>query len=434
MNVVLVLFFLVLINAYFAATEISVVSTDKDDIEEALGPRAESGLVKKLLDDPTFFFSSVQIGVTLAGFLMSSFSALDWVGPFSEALSGLGIPNSSTLAAVLITAFVSFISIIFGELIPKSLAVRYRDYFAPWALVNLARTLYILYPFVWFLSVIQKVVLNVVGVGSLEYTKVVTDEELLRIVERGRSEGQFLQEEEEMIKSVLEFSDTTVREIMTPRLAVFWLDKNVSVSGALQLMLDSGYSRALLCDGSLDNVLGVIHIKDLMKLHVQGDSEGSLESIKRDVLFVPETEMINEVFFQMRRLRNHLAVVVDEYGAVAGVVSLEDILEEIVGEIRDEYDQEEEPIRIVEKSDNSVKAIVLGHVSLGDVNDVLDLDLEAEEVNTIAGFVLLQLQHFPEVGEKFLLDGTKFTVLSVTNKRIDKVLIEREISEEDQPS
>jgi len=112
----------------FRCTEISVVSTDKDDIEEALGPRAESGLVKKLLDDPTFFFSSVQIGVTLAGFLMSSFSALDWVGPFSEALSRLGIPNSSTLAAVLITAFVSFISIIFGELIPKSLAVRYRDY------------------------------------------------------------------------------------------------------------------------------------------------------------------------------------------------------------------------------------------------------------------------------------------------------------------
>jgi len=329
MNVVVVLLFLVLINAYFAATEISVVSTDKDDIEEALGPRAESGLVKKLLDDPTFFFSSVQIGVTLAGFLMSSFSALDWVGPFSEALSRLGIPNSSTLAAVLITAFVSFISIIFGELIPKSLAVRYRDYFAPWALVNLAR------------------VLNMVGVGSLEYTKVVTDEELLRIVERGRSEGQFLQEEEEMIKSVLEFSDTTVREIMTPRLAVFWLDKNVGVNEALQLMLDSGYSRALLCDGSLDNVLGVIHIKDLMKLHVQGDSEGSLESIKRDVLFVPETEMINEVFFQMRRLRNHLAVVVDEYGAVAGVVSLEDILEELVGEIRDEYDQEEEPIRIL---------------------------------------------------------------------------------------
>ncbi|HPO84144.1 MAG TPA: hemolysin family protein, partial [Coprothermobacter proteolyticus] len=314
------------------------------------------------------------------------------------------------------------------------LAVRYRDYFAPWALVNLARTLYILYPFVWFLSVIQKAVLNMVGVGSLEYTKVVTDEELLRIVERGRSEGQFLQEEEEMIKSVLEFSDTTVREIMTPRLAVFWLDKNVGVNEALQLMLDSGYSRALLCDGSLDNVLGVIHIKDLMKLHVQGDSEGSLESIKRDVLFVPETEMINEVFFQMRRLRNHLAVVVDEYGAVAGVVSLEDILEELVGEIRDEYDQEEEPIRIVEKSDNYVKAIVLGHVSLGDVNDVLDLDLEAEEVDTIAGFVLLQLQHFPEVGEKFRLDGTKFTVLSVTNKRIDKVLIEREISEEDQPS
>ncbi|MGB4453563.1 MAG: hemolysin family protein, partial [Coprothermobacter proteolyticus] len=401
MNVVVVLLFLVLINAYFAATEISVVSTDKDDIEEALGPRAESGLVKKLLDDPTFFFSSVQIGVTLAGFLMSSFSALDWVGPFSEALSRLGIPNSSTLAAVLITAFVSFISIIFGELIPKSLAVRYRDYFAPWALVNLARTLYILYPFVWFLSVIQKAVLNMVGVGSLEYTKVVTDEELLRIVERGRSEGQFLQEEEEMIKSVLEFSDTTVREIMTPRLAVFWLDKNVGVNEALQLMLDSGYSRALLCDGSLDNVLGVIHIKDLMKLHVQGDSEGSLESIKRDVLFVPETEMINEVFFQMRRLRNHLAVVVDEYGAVAGVVSLEDILEELVGEIRDEYDQEEEPIRIVEKSENYVKAIVLGHVSLGDVNDVLDLDLEAEEVDTIAGFVLLQLQHFPEVGEKF---------------------------------
>jgi putative hemolysin len=184
----------------------------------------------------------------------------------------------------------------------------------------------------------------------------------------------------------------------------------------------------------LDNVLGVIHIKDLMRLYVQGGGKDDLMNIKRDVLFVPETEMINEVFFQMRRLRNHLAVVVDEYGALAGVVTLEDILEEIVGEIRDEYDQEEEPVRIVEKSDNYLKAVVLGQVSLSDVNDALDLELEAEEVDTIAGYILLQLQHFPQVGEKLTVGDTKFTVLSVTNKRIDKVLIEHEISEEDQLS
>ncbi|WP_018963519.1 hemolysin family protein [Coprothermobacter platensis] len=429
-----VLVLLVLINGYFAATEIAVVSMDKDEIGEVLGARAKSGLVKKLLDDPPFFFSSVQIGVTLAGFLMSSFSTLGWVAPLGVVLSRIGIPNSGTIAAIIITALVSFVSIIFGELIPKSLAVRYRDYFAPRALVGLATTLYVLYPFVWLLASVQKLVLAFVGVGSLEYSSVVTDEEVLRIVERGRSEGQFLQEEEEMIKSVLEFSDTTVREIMTPRLAVFWLDKRTSVEDALKLMLDSGYSRALLCDETLDNVLGVVHIKDLMRLQVQGNMGQDLISIRRDVLFVPETEMINEVFFQMRRLRNHLAVVVDEYGAVAGVVSLEDILEELVGEIRDEYDQEEEPIRIVEKSDDYVKAVVLGQVSLGDVNDALDLNLEAEEVDTIAGFILLQLQHFPEVGEKLKIDGTKFTVLSVTNKRIDKVLIEREVSEEDQLS
>jgi putative hemolysin len=429
-----ILVLLVLINGFFAATEIAVVSIDKEELKDRLGPAAKNVVIKKLLDDPPFFFSSVQIGVTLAGFLMSSFSALDWVQPLGDSLQKLGLPNSGTIAAVLITALVSFVSIIFGELIPKSLAVRYKNFFAPRALVGLSWTLYILYPFVWFLATVQKFVLRLVGVENLEYSSVVTDEEVLRIIERGRTEGQFLQEEEEMIKSVLEFSDTQVREVMTPRLAVFWLNKQTSVESALKLMLDSGYSRALLCDGSLDNVLGVIHIKDLMRLYVQGGGKDDLMNIKRDVLFVPETEMINEVFFQMRRLRNHLAVVVDEYGALAGVVTLEDILEEIVGEIRDEYDQEEEPVRIVEKSDNYVKAVVLGQVSLSDVNDALDLELEAEEVDTIAGYILLQLQHFPQVGEKLTVGDTKFTVLSVTNKRIDKVLIEHEISEEDQLS
>ncbi|NPV87908.1 HlyC/CorC family transporter [Coprothermobacteraceae bacterium] len=424
MSIVGVLFVLLLINGYFAAAEIAVVSSDPDDLKEALGKRANHTLVKVLLDDPTFFFSTVQVGVTLAGFLMSSVSAVDWIGPLSTFLADLGLRPNRTLALIVITAFIALLSIVFGELIPKTLAVKYRKAFAPFALVWLGRSLYLLYPIAWLLSLLQKVVLRSVGISNLEYTDVVSDEELLRLIQRGRTAGHFLEQEEQMIKSVLEFTDTVVREIMTPRLAVFWLDSKVTVEHALRTMLDSGYSRALLCDGSLDNVMGLLHIKDLMRLYLQGNPADGMDKVKREVLFVPETEKISEVFFQMRRLRSHLAVVVDEYGAVAGVVTLEDILEELVGEIRDEYDQEEEPIRVVEKRDDYVKALVLGQVSIDDVNDALNLDLPSEEVDTIAGFVLLHLQHFPQVGERFQYANATFTIISVVGKRIDKVLIE----------
>lgn len=423
-----VIFLLILANGFFAGAELAIISVRKSRIAQLLAAGDQRAkVVERLQDDPHRFLATVQIGVTLVGTMASAVggaTAVQYLKPLLQAAPFEFIRDAaSPLSLAIVVVLVSYFSLILGELVPKALALHFADRMA----LLVARPVNILAQVgvvpVAFLTLSSKAVLALLGVRGEGDKAFITREEVAHIVAEGRETGVFSATEQEFIKNIFDFTHTSVREVMVPRTRMAALDLELSREEMLHFILENQYSRYPVFRESIENIAGFIHGKDFLGRMVT-NPEFDLAAIIRPPFYVPEGKKVNELLKEMQRKRSHMALVVDEYGGISGLVTTEDLLEELVGEIEDEHDVGE-PRRVQRLPDGSLLVDAL--ISINDLEDLLEVK-PGEEVpyDTLAGLILDRLGRFPDKGEKLEWQGFDLVCEEVRKTAIVKVRITRQ--------
>jgi putative hemolysin len=414
---------LLLGNGFFSGSEIAIISSRRSRIErmaEQGNPAARR--VRELQDDMDRFLATVQIGVTVCGTLagvLGGILASRWLEPLlaHEALARFLPP--ALLASAAVGLGIVYVELVLGELVPKAIALRYTERIAlvvsaPFKLMfRWSRWL------VSFVAASTYLVLRLFGIREVGERTFVSEEEIKHLVKEGRQQGVLDQTEMEIIHSVFEFTDTPVRKVMVPRPKIFGLEADTPPGEVGPLIVESGFSRIPAFEGELDNVLGVVYVKDALRL-LERRQPVVIRKILHPVHLVPETKKVGELLKELQKRRSHMAIVVDEHGSVSGLVTLEDLLEQIVGEIQDEYDWEERPVERLR--DGSL--VVEGTLPAAQLRESHQVPLPEGEFETIAGFMLEQLGSVPKGGEVVEISGWRYTVVDVEKNRISKVKIE----------
>ena len=405
---------LIAINALFACTEIAVISLNEEKYKRraAEGDKRASYLVK-LMHRPARFLATIQVGITLAGFLASAFAASSFSGPLVEWLISLGVSipadTLSTICIIVITLILSYFTLVFGELVPKRIAMQRSEKIARRFGPFIYYISKITAPIVWLLTVSTNGILRILGINPHDNAQNVTEEEIKILVDLGEQKGAIEPQEGELIDNVLELGDTTVVEIMTPRTSLEVLWNKQSRQQWKDSICKNGYSRYPVCDKDEDDIIGILHVRDLL---CSEDEQVKLHKAN----FVPETTEAYVVLRQMLRNKSHMYVVVDEYGGVSGVVTLEDILEEIVGEIEDEHDHEL-PFII---QDEAGVFTVRGDTDIGTLGDAIGVSLPEGDYDTLGGLIFSQMSAVPDDGTTPQLDigGVHIQVTEIKDRRI----------------
>lgn len=437
---IVVLFLLIFVNGFFASSEMAMVTLNDAKLKVMVEDgNKKAKRVYKLLKEPTKFLSSIQVGITIAGFLTSAVAADKFAAPLASLIYGLLKVGDYSLyhgiSLVFLTLLLAFISIVFGEMVPKRVAMhnpeRISFAFAP-ALTFLFK---LTRPIVFLLSKSTDGVLKLIGVNPNEQNEEVTEEEIMMMVDAGKESGVFEESQKEMIAGIFEFDDKTAGETMTHRTEVVALNIESSVDDIISCSIEEGYSRIPVYKEDLDNIVGVIYVKDLLKYVGKNvGKEASIEKIMRPALYIPESIKLREVFSRLTEKRMQMAVVVDEYGGTAGIITMEDLLESIVGQMQDEYDDEQEDISKVSDTVFTID----GTTPLDEVQKLLNIEIpEDVDYDTIGGFLTGLLERIPEPDEKpeIEFDYVKFTVLEVEERRIASIRAEKlprpEVTDED---
>ena len=419
---IIILIILILINAFFASAEIAFISLNdaKMDIQAKEGNK-KAKKIQNMLKNPSKFLATIQIGVTLAGFLSSAFASdtfADKLAPVLNAwLPSLSISTWKSISIIIITIILSYFTLVFGELVPKRIAMKYYEKVS-FASIGVIKTISVITaPFVKFLTFSTNIVSKLFGVTGEEEDNV-TEEEIRMMVDVGEEKGTIEEEEKEMINNVFEFNDKFVSEIMVPRNKIFALDIDMTIAEVIEkLSEDMRYSRIPVYDENMDNIKGIIYIKDLLISNKNKNSK--IKSLVKEAYFVSETKRVNELFQELRKDKKQIAIVLDEYGGTAGMVTMEDILEEIVGEIYDEYDKETDKFK---KIDNNT-FLFDASIALYDVEKFLDIDIDEDDVDTLGGYLIKKLDRIPKDGEKPIVETEKVTykIEKVKDRKILKV-------------
>lgn len=424
----LVLIILIVLNAFFAASEIALISMN----DTKLKLMAEEGnkravLLKKLVDEPSKFLATIQIGITLAGFFASAFAADN----FSERLvdliklTGVPIPDSilKNVSVILITIVLSYFSLVFGELVPKRVAMKKAESIAMLVASPLNFLSSVTSPFVKFLTFSTNTIVRIFGIDPNKEEDNVTEEEIRMMVDVGEEKGAIDETEKEMINNIFEFNNKVVSEIMTHRTEISALPIDATLDEVIELINTEKYSRIPVYEDTIDNIIGIMHSKYLIKYIAEGGDRDNfdLRNLIRKPYYVPTSKRTDELFKELQRQRIHMAVIIDEYGGTAGIVTLEDLLEEIVGNIFDEDDEVEKEI---EKIDENT-FIINGTTSLDTVRDYLEVDLPTDDYDTLSGFLIGQLGRIPEENDKPSIEfnGLVFKIDKVDEKRVAKVKV-----------
>jgi len=425
---ILVLILLIVLNAFFAASEIALISMNDNKLKFM----AEQGnkkaiLVKKLVDEPSKFLATIQIGITLAGFFASAFAADKFSGSLAELIKLTGIPIADavlqSVSMVLITVLLSYFSLVFGELAPKRLAMKKAEPVAMLVARPLSFLSIVTSPFVKFLTFSTNTVVRLFGVDPNNNEKSVTEEEIRMMVDVGEERGAIEETEKEMINNIFEFNNKTVSEIMTHRTDIVALPISSTLDEVTEFINAEKYSRIPVYEGTIDNIIGIMHSKYLIKYIASGSNkdEFDLRNLIKKPYYVPASKRTDKLFRELQRKSIHMAVIIDEYGGTAGIVTLEDLIEEIVGNIFDEDDEIEKEI---DKLDENT-FIICGTTSLDAVRDYFEVDLPTEEYDTLGGFVIGQLGRIPDKGDSPSVEfnGLIFKVDKVEEKRVAKVKV-----------
>lgn len=419
----LIIIILTGINAFFSGAEMAIVSVNKNKLKllsEEGDKRAI--MLENLLREPSKFLSTIQVGITLAGFFASASAATGLSQYLSGFLKRAGIPYSNQISMILITFLLSYITLVFGELIPKRMALRSSEKIALSSVGVIITISKIFLPFVKFLTFSTNIVLTVFKMKEDNLEEKVSKEEIRSLVEVGREHGIINEIEKEMIENIIEFDEKVAREIMIPRTKVFLIDRNISIDDLFEKKEISKYSRIPVYEEEMDNIIGILLAKDLMmEAYRVGFENVNLSEILQEPYFVPETKNVNELFNEMQGEKKHIAILIDEYGGFSGIVTLEDLIEEVMGNISDEFDDDDLSVRKI----SSNKYLINGELSLNDLNDCFHIELESKHYDTISGLLIEKLGYIPEDNEEIepiVLEDIAFKPQRVKNKKIEKVL------------
>jgi putative hemolysin len=427
----LVIAALILLNGVFVAAEIALITVRRSRVDQLVEEgRRGASVVRRLISDPGHFLAVIQLAITFIGFLASAFAAISLVEALAAALAALGLDRgyASGISLVLVTVVLSLFTIVLGELVPKTLALAHPERFA----LTLSRPVDILGrvfgPVVGALTAITRTITRAFGADVTSEAQI-TAEELKLIIERGGEQGVLEAEEEQMINAVIELGGRRVHEVMVPRIAMAALPSSATFEEATDLIIAAGHSRIPVYDETIDHIVGILYAKDLLPFLKPAAVElPPLQSLLRPPVLVPESLPIDDVLHQLQRRRVHMAIVLDEYGGTAGLVTIEDLLEEIVGEIQDEYDVEE-PL-IVRISEDEAR--VDGRAAVGDLGEVFGMDLTLDdqtEYDTVGGLMYHRIGGVPSPGDRVEVDGLTLTVETTHGRRVGRVLVVRRSSE-----
>lgn len=410
---------LILLNAYFAATEIAFISLNDAKIEKkAKEGNKKAKQIQKMLKNPSKFLATIQIGITLAGFLSSAFASDAFAGMLAPKLNELmpfiSINVWQNISIVIITIILSFFTLVFGELVPKRLAMKYYEKIS-YATIGVIKAISVITaPFVKLLTWATNIVSKIFGVGEQE-EEIVTEEEIKMMVDQGEEKGSIEENEKELINNVFEFNDIIASEIMTHRTDMYAIEIEQDLYEILDEIDEYKYSRIPVYRDSIDNIEGILFLKDILK-SVSMRKKIKIADIIREAYFVPETKPIDEIFKELQANKMQMAIVVDEYGGTAGVLTMEDILEELVGNIFDEYDDIEFEYKKLDEN----TYLIDGSISLYELKKILNVELPEGDYETLSGYLIEKLGRLPEEGEYPVIEDEKLTykIQEYEDKRI----------------
>jgi putative hemolysin len=427
---ILVLLVLIIINAFFAASEIALISLNDNKIKLL----AESGdkkarMLQKLLSEPSRFLATIQIGITLAGFLASAFAAGSFSGTLTIALLEMGVPIPKdlleTFSVIIITLILSYFTLVLGELVPKRLALQRAEVIAYLAVGPLTILSKITSPFVKLLTLSMNVIVRLFGVDPNAENANVTEEEIRMMVDVGKEKGTIQDIEKVMINNIFEFDNKTVSDIMTHRTNIVAIPIEYGLHETARIVNLEKYTRFPVYEDNIDHIIGILHVKDLIQFIEDCDeTKFNLRELIRDPFYILESIRIDHLFREMQEHNLHMAIAVDEYGGTDGIVSIEDLIEEIVGNIFDEHDEiDYDDEEIIELDSNTY--LFPGTTNLYEVEDILKVELPTQDYDTLSGFVIGQLGYIPIGDQQPFIEyqNITFEVDEMNELRIMKVKV-----------
>ncbi|CAH0345375.1 hemolysin family protein [Bacillus sp. CECT 9360] len=427
---ILVLVVLIILNAFFAASEIALISLNDNKIRlMAEGGHKKAKMLQNLLSEPSRFLATIQIGITLAGFLASAFAAGSFSGRLAEVLLELGVPLSEslleTISVVVITLVLSYFTLVVGELVPKRLALQKSEAIAFFAVTPLTILSKVSAPFVKLLTLSTNLIVRLFGVDPNAEDENVTEEEIRMMVDVGKEKGTIQEAEKVMINNIFEFDNKTVSDIMTHRTSIVAIPISFSLKETVQVANVEKYTRFPVYEENIDHIIGILHSKDLIQfVENSDDGQFNLRDMIREPFYVLESQKIDHLFKEMQKNNVHMAIAIDEYGGTDGIVTIEDLIEEIVGNIFDEYDElviDDEEIRVLDEN----TYLIGGRTNLYEVEDLLKIELPNQDYDTLSGFVIGQLGYIPNPDERPAVEyeDIVFTVEEMDDRRIIKVKV-----------
>lgn len=421
----LLLVVLIMINGFFAAAEMALISANGVKIQalEANGNKKAKKLLL-LMDDPNKFLSVIQVSITLAGFLASASAAINISEEFGTYIYMLGIPYGTQIAVVLVTFLLAYIMLVFGELFPKRFAMNHSEKVAIAVVNPIILVSIIAKPFVYLISKSVDLLLIITRQNRGKCPDEFSEDEVMSMLEMGQSSGELKEEGKKMINAIFAFDDKLAYEIMTPRTDVFSIDINDDISQYMEELLEMRYSRIPVYRDETDNIVGILYLKDIMQQGLYSDiNKVDIGPLLKKPLFVPETKNIDSLLLELKSSKNHMAILIDEYGGFSGLVTMEDIIEEIVGEIEDEYDLPAFGIEVLGED----VYLVDGSIDLDDLNDEIGTNLASEDSETLGGFLLELLGEIPEAdtrGIEIETETIMFKIVAIKDRRVEKVRLE----------
>lgn len=427
----LIILVLTLINGIFAMSEIALVSLNDNKVKA----KAEEGDKKSktlynLLQDSNRFLSTIQIAITLAGFLSSAFASDAFSDVIANRLTQL-LPSVSAasikpIAMILVTLILSYFTLVLGELVPKRIGMNAPEKVS-YSLVNVINFISIITkPIVKFLSVSTNFVVRLLGMDPNQESETVTEEEIRMMIDASQERGAIMTTEKRLIENIFEFDNTPVSDIMTHRTDMTAVEIKSDIEEVKELIFNNKFTRLPFYEDSIDNIIGILHLKDIIKLDYKNNlTHENLMAILRKPYFIPDSIECDELFFDLQRQKLHIAIVIDEYGGTAGLVTIEDLIEEIVGNIFDEYDDEEEQ-EIIKLEDFTY--IMNGDMSLDNVENIIYDDLPLEDYDTLSGFIIGQLGRLPiqsDINRVIVVNNYEYTILETDNKVISKIKLHK---------
>lgn len=423
----IIVFLLLLVNAFFVAAEFAVVRARRAKIEQLTKEgNVDAKLALKALEDVNFFIAAVQVGVTIASIGIGWFGSPTiekMLAPILVNFPDVSVYVANTVTAIIAFLFITFLHVLIGEQVPKCIALQYPEKISLYVAKPMNAFMAISKPFVWLLNQSCNFILKIFNVPTNSSLKTIhTIEDLDLLVDTSFDEGVLNETEKDMFHNVFQFSDLTAHEVMTPRTDMVCVPKDMPLEELNKLATENQYTRYPVYDGDIDHITGLVHVKDLFQLSLNNET-CPIETIQREIQLVPETITLDNLVKMFKKTRSQMAVVVDEFGGTSGIITLEDVLEEIFGDVQDEFDIDEE-INIKEVKPNHY--FVNGMMRLDELANHFDLpeeSLEVEDVDTVAGLVIKELGRIAQVGDSVVYNNFRFTVKEMDGARITKLFL-----------